>query len=385
MRLALVGVGQAGGKVVDAFVEYQDRTGRPFIASAQAINTAQPDLAGLENVPERHRTLVGAARVKGHGVGADNELGAEIAQESREQILAALDVVPIGEVDAFLLVAALGGGTGSGAAPVIAEYIREVYTEPVYGLGILPATSEGGIYTLNAARSFKTFVRRVDNLLVFDNEAWRKSGETLAGGYDDINREIASRFGTLFSAGEVDGRSAVAESIVDASEIVNTLEGGGVTSVGYATETLEERRGLLARFSGDGHDPSVDTTRITGLVRQATLGRLTLPCEVSSGERALLVVSGPRSHLNREGVDAARTWLENEVGTMEARAGDYPTGDAQMTATVVLSGVTEVPRIERLQAIALETRDATEANRTRHEEELDELLTDERDDLEELY
>ena len=385
MRLALVGVGQAGGKVVDALVAYQDRTGRPFVASATAINTARSDLVGLENVPEQHRTLVGVARVKGHGVGADNELGAEIALENREQILAALDAVPIGEVDAFLVVAALGGGTGSGAAPVVAQYLREVYSEPVYGLGVLPAANEGGIYTLNAARSFKTFVRRVDNLLLFDNDAWKKTGETLAGGYDDINREIASRFGTLFSAGEVDGRSAVAESIVDASEIINTLDAGGVTSVGYASEPLEERRGLLARFSADGHDPSVDTSRILALVRQATRGRLTLPCEVSSGERALLVVSGPRSHLNREGLDAARAWLENEVGTMEARAGDYPTRDAQMTATVVISGVTDVPRIERLQAIALETQDAAEATRTRHDADLDALLTDERDELDELF
>ncbi|WP_255196004.1 tubulin/FtsZ family protein [Halorarius litoreus] len=384
MRLALVGVGQAGGKVVDALVDYRDRTGRPFTAAALAINTAQSDLAGLESVPPEHRTLVGAARVKGHGVGADNELGAELAQESREEILGALDVVPAGEVDAFLVVAALGGGTGSGAAPVIASYIREIYTEPVYGLGILPAANEGGIYTLNAARSFKTFVRQADNLLVFDNDAWRQSGETLAASYESINEEIARRFGTLFAAGEVSRRNAVAESVVDASEVINTLDDGGVTSVGYAAETLD-RPGLLSRFAEDGHDPAVDTTRITGLVRRATLGRLTLPCEVSSAERALLVVAGPREHLNREGIDAARRWLEGETGTMEVRAGDYPTRDGRVAAVVVLSGVTEVPRINRLQALALETQDAAAEARERQARELDDLLTDERDELDSLF
>jgi len=58
---------------------------------------------------------------------------------------------------------------------VISKHLKRIYTEPVYGLGVLPRGDEGGIYTLNAARSFQTFVRRVDNLLVFDNDSWRKT------------------------------------------------------------------------------------------------------------------------------------------------------------------------------------------------------------------
>ncbi|WP_255149671.1 tubulin/FtsZ family protein [Halorarius halobius] len=387
MRLAFVGVGQAGGKVVDAFLEFQQHTPREFVASAAAINTAHSDLLGLEYVPEQHRTLIGQARVKGHGVGADNELGAEIAQQNRESVLGALDSVPIGEVDAFLVVAALGGGTGSGAAPVIARYLREVYTEPVYGLGILPASNEGGIYTLNAARSFKTFARQADNLLVFDNDAWRKSAETLSDSYGQLNREIARRFGTLFSAGEVDATSDVAESVVDASEIINTLDTGGVSSVGYATQALNDQRGLLDRFrnGSDVEDPAADTNRITGLVRRATLGRLTLPCDVKSTERALMVVAGPRRHLDRQGIEEARRWLESETGTMEVRGGDFPIQSSELSAVVMLSGVSKIPRIDRLQTVALETQDVQQDTRERHEHQLDDLLTDERDELDPLF
>jgi len=385
MRLALVGVGQAGGKVVDSFVRHQDRNRSRFVASAAAINTAEHDLRGLDAVPETGRTLIGAHRVKGHGVGADNELGAEIARESREEILAALDDVPAHEADAFLVVAGIGGGTGSGAGPVVARVLRETYTEPVYGLGILPSADEGGVYTLNAARSFKTFVREVDNMLVFDNDAWRQSGETLAGAYEEINREIARRFGTLFSAGEV-GAGEVGESVVDASEVINTLSVGGVSTVGYATAAVEQE-GLLARFTGGatGGGKAADINRVTSLVRRATLGRLTLPADVASAERVLVVLAGPPDRLSREGVEHTRQWLETETGSMEVRGGDFPVDAGHVAAVVLLAGVSDVQRVTELQQLAIETQDVMADREERHERELEELLRDEGDDLDPLY
>ncbi|MFB6186953.1 MAG: cell division protein, partial [Halobacteriaceae archaeon] len=80
------------------------------------------DLMGLEHVPADNRVLIGQARVKGHGVGADNELGAEIAEEDQDEIMGAIDNIPVHEIDAFLIIAGLGGGTGSGGAPVLAKH-----------------------------------------------------------------------------------------------------------------------------------------------------------------------------------------------------------------------------------------------------------------------
>ncbi|MFB6131534.1 MAG: cell division protein, partial [Salinigranum sp.] len=78
MKLALIGFGQAGGKIVDKFIEYERRTGTDIFRQPMAVNTAKVDLRGLERVPQDRRVLIGQSRVKGHGVGADNELGAEI-------------------------------------------------------------------------------------------------------------------------------------------------------------------------------------------------------------------------------------------------------------------------------------------------------------------
>ncbi|WP_121821957.1 tubulin/FtsZ family protein [Halostella salina] len=390
MQLALIAVGQAGGKIVDEFLAYEQRADADFITAATAINTARSDLQGLQYVPEDNRVLIGQSRVGGHGVGADNELGAEIAAEESTEVVAATDGVPVSHIDAFLVVAALGGGTGSGAGPVIAKELQRVYSTPVYGLGVLPATDEGGIYTLNAARSFQTFVREVDNLLVFDNDAWRQSGETLTAGYDAINEEIARRFGVLFSAGETAGDETVAESVVDASEIVNTLEASGVSAVGYASEELapQEEGGLLSRFTGGSSsepDPSEATNRITSLVRKATLGRLTLPCDVESAERSLTVVAGPPAQLSRKGIEEGRRWLEEETGSMEVRGGDYPTGSDSVAAAVLLSGVTEVPRIKKLQIIANETQDNIEGQRTGEEKAEEQLIGEQGEDLDPLF
>ncbi|MFB6353411.1 MAG: tubulin/FtsZ family protein [Halobacteriales archaeon] len=392
MKLALIGFGQAGGKIVDKFLWYDQQTRSNIVRSAVAINTAKADLIGLDYVPDENRVLIGQSRVKGHGVGADNELGAEIAEEDIDEIQGAVDNVPVHEIDAFIIVAALGGGTGSGGSPVLARHLKRIYTEPVYGLGVLPASDEGGIYTLNAARSFQTFVHEVDNLLVFDNDAWRQTGESVEGGYDTINEEIVRRFGVLFGAGEVSAGDEIAESVVDSSEIINTLAGGGVSTVGYAAEDVDTASdsGLLSRFTSSQADQfeesSSTTNRITSLIRKAALGRLTLPCEIDGAERALVVVSGPPQHLNRKGIERGRKWLEEQTGSMEVRGGDYPLpNESKVAAAVMLSGVSKVPRIKELQRVAIEAQDNIEEIRQQSEANLSELVDDGTDELEPLF
>ena len=393
MKLAMIGFGQAGGKILDAFLEHDEQAGSNIVRAAVAVNTAKADLMGLDHVPEENRVLIGQSRVKGHGVGADNELGAEIAEEDIDEIQGSIDDIPVHEIDAFLIITGLGGGTGSGGSPVLARHIKRIYTEPVYGLGVLPAGDEGGIYTLNAARSFQTLVREVDNLLVFDNDAWRKTGESMQGGYAQINEEIVKRFGILFGAGEVEQGGEVAESVVDSSEIINTLAGGGVSTVGYAAESVADEKGgggILSRFTGSNEESSLDsantTNRITSLVRKAALGRLTLPCEIEGAERALLVTAGPSKFLNRKGIERGRKWLEEQTGSMEVRGGDYPVeASDNVAAVVLLSGVTNVPRIKELQQIAIEAQENIGEIESESEQNLQELVEDDDDELEPLF
>jgi len=356
MNLALVGVGQAGGKVMEAIMAYDRRAEVGFVEDAVAVNTARADLLGLETTPLDRRVLIGGARLKGHGTGADNELGADVASDDLGEVMRVVEDVATHEIDAFLVIAGLGGGTGSGGAPVVARELRRRYAEPVYGLGILPSRTEGNIYALNAARSFVTFVDQVDNLLLFDNDAWREGGESLRTGSDRLNEELARRLGVLFSAGEVKDGQAVGESVVDASEIINTLGSGGVSSLGYAATAVDRPKPRLFARKRPAPDVGDSTNRILSAVRRAALGRLTLPCELAGVERALLVAAGPPEYLDRRGIERSRRWIEEQTGSMEVRGGDYPIESDYVAAVVLLSGLADLPRIEELKGIAVETR-----------------------------
>lgn len=399
MKIGLIGFGQAGGKIADQLVDYAVRTDSDIIVDTVAINTAKADLMGLENIPESKRVLIGQDRVKGHGVGADNELGAEIAERDMQEIQNSIDDFATHEIEAFLIVSALGGGTGSGGSPVLAKHLKQIYQEPVYGVGILPSNEEGSIYSLNAARSFQTFVEEVDSLIAFDNDTWKQSGESVGEGYKVMNDELVRRVGLLLSAGEVTSNTVdVGESVVDSSEIINTLGERGVASVGYASEEVEtQNKGLLDRFrssNDSGIDDGAKTNRMTSLARKASLSRLTLDCNLDSVERALVMFAGPPEHLSRKGIERSRKWIEEETGSMEVRGGDYPLPNEDSVACIVLfSGVTDAQRIKEMQRIAVEAQDNIEQIQQDSDQNLDELLeteglTDEdteNDDIDPLF
>jgi len=373
MRIFVIGYGQAGGRVADAFVEFAKKTGQHFVLRALVINTARSDLMGLKNIPMEDRLLVGESFTKGHGIGADNELGAQVATDELYTVQSAIDKRGTHQVDAFLIMAGLGGGTGSGGAPVLARRLKTLYEEPVYGLGILPSKDEGSLYSLNAARSMVTFVNEVDNLFLFDNDAWKKGGESVKEAFADINEEIVRRFGILFGAGEA---NEVGQMVVDAAEVINTLKGGGVSTIGYASEELQSE-GLFKKFLGRKKTlESLDTvTRITSLVRRAVAGRLTIPCDVSTAEKALIIAAGPPKELSRKGIEKSKVRVEDMIRGKEVRGGDYPLVKGQHVSTIVLfSGVSNVPRIKELQEIGAEAQEKIKEVSSEKEKDFKELM-----------
>ncbi|AIY89735.1 tubulin/FtsZ family protein [Geoglobus acetivorans] len=389
MRFFAIGFGQAGGKILDLFMENEKLRGTNTL-KALAVNTARTDLMGLKHIPPKNRILIGQTTVKGHGVGTDNKLGAKVAQEEIETILNAIDEMGTHEVDAFLIIAGLGGGTGSGGSPVLAKYLSEMYSEPVYCVGVLPAPEEGKLYSLNAARSMITLLKYVDNLILVDNGAWKFEGLSLKESYAKINEEIVRRLAILARAGEPVEENLVGEMVVDSSEVINTLRGGGISSIGYATLPVQEKKktGLFGLFKKKETElvtaEEDKSTKIATLVRKAALGRLTIPCNISSAERALVLVAGPPEYLDRKGLEKAKLWLEEQIAGVEVRAGDYPTRRTKhVAALVVLANVTEIPRVKQLQKLAAEAREEVEeAEKVRIEKTIS--LFDE-EDLEPLF
>lgn len=155
-RIAVVGVGGAGGNALTRMYDYFPR-GVEIIA----INT---DIQDLEYCQARKKIYIGKQVTRGLGAGMNPELGKQAAEENRDEITAALS-----GIDMLFLTAGFGGGTGSGAAPVIAEIAQE--------MGILtvavitkPFSFEGGQRAHIAQEALSRIKDRVDSLITISND-----------------------------------------------------------------------------------------------------------------------------------------------------------------------------------------------------------------------
>jgi cell division GTPase FtsZ len=373
MKVLVIGLGQAGGKIADMCLADDRKSNVPHTFEVLAVNSAVSDLMGLQYIPQEDRVLIGETAVKGHGVGADNKKGAEIAEDEVEVVMNKISKINVSDLDAFFVAAGLGGGTGSGAISVITKQLKSVYDEPVYAIGILPAENEGDIYTLNTARSLKALLPNCDATIIVDNGAFLRSGESVKEAYDRINSEVVKRIGILCRAGEIRSRKQVGEMVVDASEVINTFRGGNICSIGYASEAVK-REGFFTRLFKKRQYEIGKASRILSVSKRAVKGRLLLPCDYKSANRALIIVAGPPAQLDRKGIEKAREWLEGTIAGTEVRGGDYPLRTSGYVGCVVLlAGVTNAPRVKYMLERARDVQEKIGSEPER-EKDLDSIL-----------
>ena len=365
MKLAVVGVGNAGCRIANRIRAFEQRTRRTLTeGNALLVNTEPPAFDTTAYIgPDRH-LLIGDVYpgVDGGGVDGDPDLGAEVAREDRHELIRAFDHIALEQVDGVLVVAGLGRGTGGGAGAVVLDELGPLTDLPIYALAVLPGADEGPTRAMNAARALQSFVEEADNVIGFDNGAWRDDEGTDDQDYSAVNAEIAKRVVTLFAAGE-QRRGTPSENRLDPSDIIRTLATGGISSIGYASTPVAPRsllgrwlRGLSMPWQNGADDEATktDAAKINNLVRRAAKSKLTLPCEVESAERALILLSGPSRELSRKGFESGRYWLEREADIVEVKAGDEPHERArELVAVVLFSNVTDVPRIEAMKAQAV--------------------------------
>lgn len=366
MKFALVGVGGAGGRIVDRLRRDEAETGRSFSkGSVLAFDTEREPFKQYDHIPLDRHVLVGDTNpeIRGEGVDGDVDLAASVAREDRDELHREFDKLDLHELDAVLVVAGLGGGTGGGVGAVVLESLDMLTDIPVYVLGVLPTEGESDRHVLNTARSLQPFVRLADSVMLFDNESWYDSSaeESLEEQYETLNGVLADRILAVLALGELDSAD-IAENTLDSSDLMRTLNTGGISTIGQASLELDTG-GVLSRLVSvfrNGEDDEPDTTlamRTQDLIKRAGTRKLTLPCEISSADRALIVLSGPPEECSRKGFESARYWLEQETGAVEVFAGDEPRPNADVvSASILLSNVTEIPRVDALKQRAVEVQ-----------------------------
>ncbi|MFR3498646.1 MAG: cell division protein FtsZ [Paraclostridium bifermentans] len=155
-KIKVIGVGGGGNNAVNRMVEAQLK-GVEFIA----VNT---DKQALYTSKAEHKIQVGEKLTRGLGAGANPEVGKKSAEESKDEILKVLE-----GADMVFVTAGMGGGTGTGAAPVVAQLAKEMGILTV-GVVTKPFAFEGKVRMKNAEQGIKELKTKVDTLITIPND-----------------------------------------------------------------------------------------------------------------------------------------------------------------------------------------------------------------------
>ena len=189
-QIRVVGVGGAGNNAVDRMI-VSGLKGVEYIS----VNT---DKQALKVSKATKKVQIGEKITKGLGAGANPEIGKKAAEESREEIAEQLR-----GADMVFVTAGMGGGTGTGAAPAVAEIAKEMGILTV-GVVTRPFMFEGRVRSTNAEKGINELKNKVDSLIIIPNdrllqvvgkgtsiiEAFRQADDVLRQGVSGISELI---------------------------------------------------------------------------------------------------------------------------------------------------------------------------------------------------
>ena len=189
VTLKVVGIGGAGNNVVNRMVK-SGTQGVEFVA----INTDKQALS-VSNADQKIQ--IGEKMTHGQGAGSDPEIGKRSAEESRNDIAKALE-----NADMVFITAGMGGGTGTGAAPIVADLAREAGILTV-GVVTKPFKFEGKRRMDQANDGIKELLEKVDSLLIIPNDRLKFATDqkiTLANAFeiaDDVLHQAVTSISDL--------------------------------------------------------------------------------------------------------------------------------------------------------------------------------------------
>ena len=189
VNIKVVGVGGGGNNVVNRMVRSGTK-GVDFVA----VNT---DKQVLNASSATYKIQIGEKLTHGKGAGSNPEVGQKAAEESRNQLTKSLE-----GTDMVFITAGMGGGTGTGAAPVVAEIARELGVLTV-GVVTKPFSFEGRRRMMQAEKGIEELRKRVDSLVIIPNERLKYATDqkiTFANAFeiaDDVLRQAVQSISDL--------------------------------------------------------------------------------------------------------------------------------------------------------------------------------------------
>jgi|Deesub1362B_J571_1020462.scaffolds.fasta_scaffold01911_4 cell division protein FtsZ len=334
-RMKVVGVGGAGGNALNRMIEAGLR-GVEFIA----VNT---DLQALNVNKAKNKIQIGKKLTKGLGAGADPEIGRLAIEEDRESVEAALK-----DTDLVFITAGMGGGTGTGASPVIAEIARELGALTV-AIVTKPFQFEGMKRMKRAIEGIMQLREKVDTLITIPNQRLFSivpKGTSLLEAFrvaDDILLHATQGISDLITVpGLINLDFADVKTVM--SEMGNALMGTGIASgpdraVEAAKQaissplledvSIEGAKGVLINITG-GYDLSLEDVKNATSVIYDSVGSdaniifgAILDENIKDEIRVTVIATGLDGHAHT-GMTEETNPFENILGTRR-RILDIPT------------------------------------------------------------
>ncbi|MBE5039965.1 cell division protein FtsZ [Ructibacterium gallinarum] len=241
-QIKVIGVGGGGNNAVNRMIEAQVKC-----VEFVAVNTDKQDLT-LSAASQKIQ--IGEKITKGLGAGADPEIGKKAAEESRDEIAQSIK-----GADMVFVTAGMGGGTGTGAAPIVAEVAKEMGVLTV-GIVTKPFWFEGKTRQRNSDEGIKNLMDAVDTLVVIPNDKLLEIAENrtpLVESFrmaDDILRQGVQGISDLIS------RPGLIS--LDFADIKTIMKDTGFAHMGIGRASGETRAEEAAKKAI--HSPLLETT-----------------------------------------------------------------------------------------------------------------------------
>ena len=241
-NIKVIGVGGGGGNAVNRMV-VSGLKGVEFIS----MNT---DAQALAASKATQKVQLGSKLTKGRGAGADPEIGQRAAEESRDEIAAALQGTQM-----VFITAGMGGGTGTGAAPVIAQIAREMGILTV-GIVTKPFAFEGKKRMEQAELGIADLRQNVDSLVVIPNERLKLISEqkiTLANAFQAADNVLLQGVQSISDLINIPGLVNL-----DFADVTSVMKDGGLAHMGVGSAQGKDKAEAAAKMAISS--PLLETT-----------------------------------------------------------------------------------------------------------------------------
>lgn len=303
-KIKVFGVGGGGNNAVNRMIENKMEGAEFYI-----VNT---DLKSLQGSTSSNKIQIGKKLTKGLGAGANPKVGEGAALEDEIEIKKALE-----GSDMVFITAGMGGGTGTGAAPIIAKMAKEMGILTI-GIVTKPFPFEGRIRMTNALTGIDNLKQNVDSLIVILNENLIKLGDKKISFLDAFKLADSVLLSGIKSVTDVINKPGIIN--LDFADVKTVMKDAGIAHMGIGSASGDDKGLIAAKLAVN-----------SPLLETELTGARSLLINITGGEDLSLM------EIN-EAVEYIREKADKDVEVIFGTTTD-PDMDNQITVTIIATGI----------------------------------------------